>query len=152
MSSTVMHRYKISPSPHSDLVVWSVDVLERETYFTLNLFSSLGGVSEAPIVIRISLFSSVLVNFIAFVMRFISTWRTLLGSSKVHSTSNKSKELSSIKVRLVEARFSSASNIFSAERTRRMGWLGSGDTRRRFESRRERVSMSSIMRFWCMAQ
>ena len=138
--------------PHSAFVVWSGEVDDLLTNFTPYGLSSLGRVSAAPMVMRIQRRSSVRVNLMALVMRFINTCNTRDGSSRVHCTSSSDRDGDSMTSRVVEARFSSASNIFRADRIRFMGWEGSGDTRRRLESRRERVRMSSIMRFWCMAQ
>lgn len=92
------------------------------------------------------------VNFIALVIKLIRTWRTRLGSRSVQDTFKDLIDGSSIIDREVEARFSSASNIFSADRIKVMGCEGSGETSNKLESRRDRVRMSSIIRFWCMAQ
>lgn len=101
---------------------------------------------------RISRVFSVRVNFMALVIRFMKTWTTRLGSRSVHDTLSAEREWCSSNVMAVEARFSSASNILSADRINGIGCEGDGDTSNRFESSRERVRMSSMMRFWCIAQ
>jgi len=111
-----------------------------------------GLLREAPIVILMWRISSVRVNFMALVMRLMRTWRTRLGSNRVHWMLRARKESSSMKSSLMSERLSSASNIFIALLTSWSGCDGSGETRRRFESSLESVRMSSMIRFWCMAQ
>lgn len=142
----------MGPDPHSDFVVWSGERWVLGTYSTPNSLTSLGLHRLAPTVILISRFGSVRVNFIAFVIRFMRTWRTREGSSSVHWIAREERDSCSMRSGFTSARRTSASNIFMAERTSWMGSEGSGETRRRLESRRESVRMSSMMRFWCMAQ
>lgn len=77
----------------------------------------------------------------------LNTCSTRLGSRSVHDTDSVNSELSSINMMEVEALFSSASNIFRADRIREIGCDTDGDTSRRLESRRDKVRMSSMIRF-----
>ena len=82
--------------------------------------------------------------------RLMRICSSLEGSSITHSLPW--KDLSSRKLSLMPVWAHSASNIFMASDTTIEGWTRTGVIIIKFESSFDKVSTSSIMRFWCREQ